>query len=469
MSPICRIATMCIRYFPLCLILFAVCGLTGASDTYFEILDNADHRIVGTISAIDQTQIVADVQGESCVIPLEKLVKIRNLAPSSSIESPSAMGNVGQQPAPTARTTRSPEEQKLANLIEKHRRSHEQTVQTFPSSVVSLEFNDGSCFVASSLTLSKSHGTCRLLDQQDDLSFPLAPLSAVRFAVRNLHDVLNPPADWLRLAVPTTEGDRLIVGNPGSFDVYAGILQEINAETIFFSVDDEVLPVPRRKVFGLVLHGDSTPPADEFPLAVLTLWTGTRGMVSSLRLNENENELTVQTTAGVTIAVPLYMVDEIDFGEQKGVVSLFDCERVRSEFSLPFVSGIELEQLPFLRQFYESRTNVSREIVLDGICSNRGMTLLGKTVLEYHLPKPFAVLKAVIGIEDQFRPQACASLQILANSQVLGTWELRGDTASQRIHLNLPQNCRLITLIAEPIPHSTVPAVLSIADPKLFE
>ena len=467
MGSICQIATMCNRHFPLCLTLFAMCGLTWASDTYFEILDNTDNRIVGTIAAMDQTLIVVDVQGESCAIPLEKLVKIRNLAPGPYFESHLAMGNSGQQPAPTARTTRIPGEQKLADLIEKRRRSNEHAAQNFPSNVVSIEFRDGSRFVASALTLSKSLGTCRLVDQQNDLSLPLALLSAVRFAVRNLHDVLNPPADWLRLAVPNTEGDRLIVGNPGSFDVYAGILQEINAETIFFSVDGEVLPVPRRKVFGLVLHGDSTPPADELPFAVLTLWTGTRGMVSSLRLNESE--LTGQTTAGVMIAVPLNMVDEIDFGKQKGAVSLFDCERVRKEFSLPLASDIELKQLQFLHKFYESRTNISREVILDGVCFDRGMTLLGKAVLEYHLPKPFVTLQAVIGIEDQFRPQASASLQILANSQVLGTWELRGDTASQRIHLNLPQNCRLITLIAEPIPHSTVPAVLSIADPKLFE
>jgi hypothetical protein len=95
--------------------------------------------------------------------------------------------------------------------------------------------------------------------------------------------------------------------------------------------------------------------------------------------------------------------------------------------------------------------------------------LLGRTSLEYHLPKPFAVLKGVIGIEDQFRPYASATLQILADSQVLGTWELRGDTAAQRIHLNLPQNCRVLTIIAEPLPQSGVPAVLTIADPKVVE
>jgi len=124
--------------------------------------------------------------------------------------------------------------------------------------------------------------------------------------------------------------------------------------------------------------------------------------------------------------------------------------------------------LKLLQTFYESRTKTFRQVMLDGIAYNRGMTLQGRTLLEYPLPKPFASLKAVIGIEDQFRPYASANLQILADSQVLGSWELRGDGTSQQIQLNLPQNCRLLTIIAEPVPLSNVPAVLTIAEPKLF-
>jgi hypothetical protein len=309
------------------------------------------------------------------------------------------------------------------------------------------------------------------LDQPGEFSIFLEHLSAVRFSIRNLHDALHPPADWLRLAVPNAEGDRLIVGNPGAFDVYTGILHDISADTLFFNVDGEVLPVPRRRIFGLVLHGApnaaySALPTAVSPLATLTLWSGTQGIVSDLRLKNNE--LTWQTTAGLTVAIPLSMVNEIDFGEKR-VAYLFDFERVRNELSFPFASSIPSEQGKLLQTFYESRTSVPREIVLDGVAYDRGITLFCKTLLEYRVPKPFSALKAVIGIEDQFCPFASATLQILADSQVLGTWELRGDTAPRRIHLNLPQNCRLITIIAEPSPQSNVPAVLTIADPKLFE
>jgi hypothetical protein len=78
-------------------------------------------------------------------------------------------------------------------------------------------------------------------------------------------------------------------------------------------------------------------------------------------------------------------------------------------------------------------------------------------------------LRAVIGVEDQFRPYASARLQILADSQSLGTWDIRGDAPAQRISLNLPQNCKLITIIAEPLPQSDVSTVLTITDAKFTE
>ena len=457
------------RLFLFLFILFADSTFSSATETYFEVIDNEFHSVFGTIVSLDRTQIVVDVQGEFLAIPLGKVLKIRSLAPSPYEGIPSASGyqNLVLLPTPAVRTVRSASERNLNEIKSKIHESNAQAVKkTFPDSVVALELKDGSRLTASSFTLTSGRGIFRLLEQQNDLSLPLDSISAVRFSVRNLLDVVNPPADWLRLAVPNTAGDRLIVGSPDSFDVYTGILNNVHSDTIAFDVDGEVLPIPRRRVFGLVLHGEPALPADAPPLAVLTLWTGTRGMISNMQLKENE--LTWTTVAGLTVTVPLNAVSEIDLGN-KGVVSLFDFEQVRNEFSLPFESDINLEQLQFLQTFYESRAKAFREIMMDGIAYDHGVTLFGRASLEYRLPKPFAVLKGVIGIEDQFRPYASATLQILADSQVLGTWELRGDTAAQRIHVNLPQNCRLLTIISKPLPQSEVPAVLTIADPSVLE
>ena len=460
---------MFVRLSSFWLVLFAASTFTGASETYFAVIDNEENSVFGTLTVLDRSQIVVNVQGTLQTIPVEKLVKIRNLAPNPYEGEVPAVGtqNAGQQSLTSALSGRGTHERKFAEELVKRLQMDEQAAKrTFPSSVVALELKDGSRLIASTFTVMQDQGICRMVEQQSDVSIPLRDISAVRLNTRSLSEVLNPPADWLRLAVPNTEGDRLVVGNPGSFDVYAGILGNVSAETISFTVDGEMLPIPRRRVFGLVLHGENTPVASVSPLATLTLWTGTQGIISDIRLDESE--LTWHTTTGLTVTVPLNMVSEINFGES-GIAYLTDFEQVRQEFALPFESEIKPAQFRFLQTFFESRTATSREVILDGVACERGITLLGKTSVEYRLPKPFATLRAMIGIEDQFRPHASARLQILADSQVLGFWDIRGDTASQRIDLALPQNCRLITVITEPLPQSGTSTVLTIGDPKLSE
>jgi len=456
---------MSIRLFIFCFILLS--HNASVAETYFEILDNAENSIFGTIADIDRTQIIVDVQGELQSIPFERIVKIRNLAPNPYEGGTSASSNQHQPPTRMTLVARSANEQKLAEFLARIQRADGQTEKkTFPGTVIAIELKDGSRITSTSFAIRKDVFEYRLAEHERYVNVPVEYLSSVRFTVRGLSEVLNPPEDWQRLAIPNAEGDRLVVGNPGAFDVYTGILGEVNHDNASFEVEGEVLPIPRRRIFGLVFHGESVPATQTPSFATLTLWGGTQGMISDIALKDGE--LTWTTSSGWSDKIPLNMVNEIDFGA-KGIASLFDFERVRNEFSFPFASEIRAEPLQLLKTFYESRTKVSREIVLDGVAYERGITLQGQASLEYHLSKPFASLTAVVGVEDQFRPHASSTLQILADSQVLGVWELRGDVTAQQIQLNLPQNCRRITFIAEPIPHSDMPTVLTIAEPKLFE
>ena len=480
--------TMSARLFTFCFILWFL-GASAAdvsAETYFEILDNEENSFFGTITDIDNTQVLIDVQGELQTIPLERVVKIRNLAPNPYEGGSPASNNQHQQPARMTLAARSANEHKLAEFLNKIQTSDLQAVQkTFPGTVIAIELKDGSRLTSTSFAIRGNRCEYRLVEHERYVNMPLEYLSSVRFMVRSLSEVLHPPEDWQRLAVPNAEGDRLVVGNPGAFDVYTGILGEVSHENASFNIEGEVLPIPRRRIFGLVFHGstggDTAPATRAAPFATLTLWAGTQGMISDIGLKKTEQgqaELTWTTSLGWSDTVPLNMVNEIDFGE-KGIASLFDFERVLHEISLPFppefgASGIGAEQMQLLRTFFENRAKTSREIVLDGIAYERGITLQGKASLEYRLPKPFASITAVIGIEDQFRPHASSTLQILADSpeqgtRLLGTWELRGDIPAQQIHLNLPPHCRAITIIAEPLPQSGVPTVLTIAEPKLFE
>ena len=468
---------MAVRVFSSCLILL-LASFFAVAETYFEVLDNEGQAGFGTLVQLDGAQITVNAQGELQTLPISSIVKIRNLAPNPYRETSSAAGQHRLPPpvrprlANAATAQHRTNEQKLINFLAKIQQSGEQALhKSFPETVIALELTDGSRLTAVTFNIADGQATGRLLEPQssgqaNEISLPLDALSAIRFSVRSLPDVVNPPADWLRLATPSLEGDKLIVGNPGSFDVYTGILGEVNEETVFFTVDGTALPIPRHRIYGLVLHGAPLPATSQPPLATLTLWSGTQGMVSDMRLDGDE--LIWQTASGLTISMPLDAVHEIDFGEQ-GIASLFDFERIRSEFSLPLATELVQEHDGLLRTFFESRTRIPREIVLDGNAYERGVTLKGPAMLEYRLPRPFTSLRAVVGIEDQYRPWASSVFKILADSQVLGTWELRGDSASQRIEVHLPQNSRVITLVAEPLFQTGTPTILTIADPKVVE
>ena len=421
-----------VRIIPCLCLLFVFCSYNEAAETYFEVVDNEGKVLIGTIAGLNRTQIIIDVQGASQTIPLEKLVTIRNTAPNPYPQESSA-------------------------------------------SAASLELKDGTRLTAASFTATKDQCICRLWEQPDELHIPLDAVAAVRFNLRKPADALTPPEDWQRLAKLNADGDKLIVGNPGSFDVYNGILQEVSESVIFFAVDGEILPVPKQKVFGLVFHGENVgentgrtaeiPP--DLPQATLTLWTGTQAMFSDIHLVDER--LTWHTATGLTMSAPLMLMWEIVFSE-KGTAYLTDFERTRSEFSISFVPEITPSLETFIQTFYESRSKASSgEYIVDGIAYRRAVTLRGETSLEYRLPRQFTSFKALVGIEDQYRPYVGGTLQIYADSQLLGFWEVRGDSAAQRIQLTIPPHCRTLVFRSVPASLPGTAAVLTIAEPKLFE
>ena len=482
---------MFLRICAVCFVFFA--GATIYAETYFECLNNENTSLFGTITELNRNHVVFNGQDGQYTIPLGKVVKIRNLLPSPYGEA--AVNNRPHSASRSPLAARRANERKLAEFLVSVQRAdakgNEQFARkNFPGHVIVLDLKDGGSLTVSSLTISGGQAVVRLLEQSNNVSIPLHKLSSVRLTVRSLSDVFMPPEDWLRLSVPHTDGDRLVVGNPGAFDVYSGIFGDVDNDTVQFDVDGEVLPIPRRRVFGLVFHAvteggaSSMQPAVAPALGTLTLWTGTQGIFSDIDMKDSE--LTWQTPSGVSFTTTLDMVNEIDFGQQ-GVGYLFDFERKRSEFTLPIElhhksqtneSQTGLEHLQFLQTFYEGRTNDKREIVMDGVAYNRdsagrAITLQGRTLLEYHLPdpsgQPYVSLSAIIGIEDQFRPNAASVFRLLADSQVLGEWVLRGDAAAQSIQLSLPLDCRVITIFSEPVVSLGMPTVLTIAEPKLFE
>lgn len=129
----------------------------------------------------------------------------------------------------------------------------------FPPNALAIDGVDGSRFVATSLNAKGTTAQARFLDGKE-LILPIAAIDSIRFDIKNLAELDAMPEDWRAMTSKSGhQGDRLVVGQPGALDGYDGIVLEIQPETILFSVDGETLPVPRRRVFGLVLHPPPSP------------------------------------------------------------------------------------------------------------------------------------------------------------------------------------------------------------------
>lgn len=475
-------------------LLFLLCGFVApfgatASEIPFEAtdVDGGSFRC-RIVSMNPDSLILSDPDGQQKPWPFNRLESLRNLQRNPY--------SVPQGP----RTETDPSE----------------TGTGFPGSVIAITMADGSRLVATSLTAKGETARCRFLDQEE-WTFPLTSIDSVRFDVKAYVDLDAPPEDWSQLTVRAERaGDRLIVGKPGSLDGYDGIVIEIGTDTISFSVDGETLPVPRRRVFGLLLHTPPVPVTDQQKPAfsgTLTFWNGTRIALRSFEIldgesPESEKRLSWTSLSGIVGTDPLSRIDKLSFGRDD-VLFLAECSPSRIEQSLLF----DWETLPagpsspreMLRTFRVGRMGVGRQkgglaasgmlsaimigqpkdartqkipslplpglegTVLDGASYRHGMGIPTGTALHYDVSESYSALRGVAGIDDRLRPDGRARLIIQAGEQLLCDREIRGDGSAEPIRLELPDNVRTLTLRVNFADGVLEPTLVHFGDLRLIE
>ncbi len=398
----------------ICIALFA----TAAFATPFEITDDAGKIVTGELTALDANRIVLENDGRPQVFPVENVARIRN-----------AKGS----PFRTENTDNRQEENNSIALILKKQsaaRADVEVTRKFPESVAVVELVDGSRFATTEFRTKGETAIFRLLNG-NELSIPLDTMASVRLAAKNAAEVSVPPEDWLRLAGASTaspkQGDRVVIGRPGTLDFYDGILAEVAPETISFIIDGETLPVPRRKVYGLLFYtakntpeknGTTVPSSDS---GVLTLYDGCRIRLKNVTLDAG-GLLAWTGLTGASGTVALEEIDSVDFSRTNAIF-LADLKPFRVEQSLLFDAGPEQDDTPaFSTTLKNFRTNrmlgttveeplgvsgrSAREnalpersmpglggVQLDGVSYASGLSIPARTVLEYALPEPFSKLR----------------------------------------------------------------------------
>ncbi len=463
----------------------------------FEITDQSGTVFVGELTQLDAQQIVLEQAGKSQTFSLENLTRIRNLAQNplyNPLQTP--LFGKSDSPAQNASPDRRPGRAEQRDNTEKW--------DKYAEPVTVVDFTDGSRLVVTAFQFQGRSATCNLLDKKE-LTLPVDRILAVRFGVQRVADAVTPPEDWRRLAIPSREeaGDRIVVGQPDSLDFYEGVLVEGGPDTISFIMDGETLPVPQRKVFGLVFSTKESGSVQPSTYGgVMSLFDGGQVQLAALTGHSEENSagyFVWTSAAGVTGMAALDAVETIDF-RRKHAVFLAELTPIRTEQFFLFAAA-QADNQPFsamARTFRVHRLpGIERErsavpwsgfsiqdtrqaalpdwpvpglagVKLDGTVYDTGMLLPAGMVLEYALTEPFATLQGTVGIDDRLRPNGAARLVIDGDARRLGEVFLRGDEPAQRLEIPLSGDVRALRLAVEFESGISMPGVIALGEMKLL-
>lgn len=492
------------RIVVIALLLFALPA--AASEIVFEIVDEEGFVKTGVLSKLDAETIVL---GNETLSP-ERIVRLKNLDehPYLSKKPDSKEVSPGRQTLKTGK-------QSLSTILERKTEDGEtgEKAKPYPETVAVIDLSDGSKLVAVKFTLKGKTAICRLLDERE-ISVPVDGIVSARLGVKGFSAVIAPPADWNRLSASSDKGDRIIVGQPGSLDVYEGILSEVGEETVSFIIDGETLPVPRRKVFGLVFHAAAeTQPNSSEVIGTLTLRDGGLVRFVSLVMNE-EGRIRWTSRQGLEGTSDFEEIDVVDFSRNHSVF-LVDLQPIRIEHSLLFdrtkkadqaekqtpsdflrnfrTNRIKLETVteenlvqtvdPVLQAIRQRRTNrTGREntlperpmpgldgVRLDGVSYEKGLRLPAGTVLEYSLPESFSMVRGVVGIDDRQRPDGAVRLAFQVDDRFLGEISVRGDERAQKFAFDLPDRSAMLRIIVDFSGKTAGSASVGLGDVKLIK
>lgn len=484
-------------------------NIVVSADVVFEATDADEKTSHGTIARLDAENLVMNgANGEiSISLPRLETLQSRQSNPFSPPDVPSRESlTVGIPRNPQIILGRPGYTETKPNNEDSD--VSENKTAAFPDSVIVIELLDGSRLVATSLTAKGKTARCRLVEGLElTLAFDL--LDSIRFDVKNQNEVFDPPGHWQKLATAQGRpGDRLIVGRGETLDGYDGVVLEIAPETVSFSVDGETLPVPRRRVYGILFH---TVNVAAMPSAAaagrLTLWTGSRISFRSANFSPEDQRIHWISISGLEGSSALTEIDQMVFG-QKEVVYLADMKPQQIRQSLSFdwekKSAAADSPLEMLRTFRANRMPVGKQenealsslfdiispknqpgdskskianqpipglhgISLDGRTYQRGLTVPVGTTLLYTLPGRFTALRGVAGIDDRIRPNGRVRLIIQADETLLTDMEIRGDQSARSLKFELPENVRTLRITVDFLSGFADSAPLNLADIKLLQ
>lgn len=276
-----------------------------------------------------------------------------------------------------------------------------------------IEFADGTRLPAVSFTSIKGKVKITTVTGTE-LSPELKSLAKVRFG-----ETYDPAFKFGREGVAA---DQLGVKKKAGLDFLEGIIGDVTAETVNFTLDGDPLPVNRNKIDSLVYVQRG---ADELPTPLCVIDDFTGGQYQAKELKLAENLLTITTLGNISIVRPLDQVRKFDFSA--GKLQYLSDMKPESVTVTPFV---ELpKQFPALAQYFAPRFDQGRDdaaLRLDGKAYTKGIALHSRSELVYRVPAKSRKFLALAGIDDSVGSEGHVAVKISGDGKELYSGNFSG-------------------------------------------
>jgi len=306
------------------------------------------------------------------------------------------------------------------------------------SPAVEVQLADGSTLVASDYAVADGRASIALA-AGGQVEVPAGDVAWVR-----LQPCGAVGSQWSKLVTSPQSTDLLVTRKGEVLDYHGGIISDVGQATVGFEMEGEVLPVRRRKVFGLIYYQAAGRPMPE-TICRLTLADGSRWAVR--RLAGDADGLRWTSPLGVERRADWANVYQLDFSGDK-IVYLSDLEPQSVRWTPFFEMGQQREAVAKLFGLRRDRSLDGGPLQLAGRAYTKGLALHSRSEVTYRLPSGFRRFRAVVGIDDAVRPYGHVLLVIRGDGAVLFERAVTGVDPPLPVELDI-QGVRRLTITVD--------------------
>jgi hypothetical protein len=243
-------------------------------------------------------------------------------------------------------------------------------------------------------------------------------------------------------------GDVVVLRrDENTLDQLEGILHDIDDKTVEFEFDEELIPVKREKLEGVVYFHRA---GRKFPDASCRVLERDGSVWKARTIQLDSDGLQINTPSGVKTVVPLAALAKIDFSSSN-VLFLGDAEPESVEWT-PFVgSRLPNQSLAKLFLPLNNRSFEGPGLWLDENDQvtrySRGLAIHSRTLLVYRLSGEYRRFTAIAGIDSRLRGHGNVELVVSADDRELFRQAIRGDEPPVMLDLDVQQANRLKILV----------------------